>query len=909
VSAGALSLHSCRAEVSVTPSGALLLDGELEDAGEGRALSDAFARGSGHAVLYLAGLASDAALAPSLGYFRGFGRRFLGALAQVPELESARKRLVVPAPGDEALGEILAAAPPLRGGEMLGTEALERLWRQLEAAAISELASFDGPVAQWLHDRIPELGVVGRVVFHLAENKRDSERPFAFLATYATGLSGRGNVQHAPLGRALEEYAGAQNRQALLALLSPVQRAAEASPLVRRLVDSGDVFHPLAWTAAEAHAFLSSLPELESSGVVVRVPDWWNSRRPPRPVVSATIGRAGPSRVGLDALLDFSLEVTLDGETLSAAELAALSGGSDGLVRLKGRWVEIDRERLEQALAHWKQAQRAANQGVSFFEAMRMLAGARLEDARAGAEASGAAPPSEWSDVVAGDWLRERLAELRHPERSAGADPGAALRAELRPYQTAGVRWLWTLRELGLGGCLADDMGLGKTLQVLGLIALCRKSAERRPSLVVAPASLLANWRAEAERFAPDLAVLIAHSSALARDQLAQLGERELGSHDLVVTSYGTLLEHERLREARWDIVALDEAQAIKNPAAKQTRATKALRARCRIALTGTPIENRLSDLWSIYDFACPGLLGSQKRFASFVKRLEARRDDEGHAPLRRLVAPYLLRRLKTDKSVIRDLPDKTELVAYCPLTRAQARLYQRAIDDLRRDLAAAEGMQRRGLVLASLLRFKQICNHPSQWLGDGRFEPDASGKLGRLRELCEPIRDRQDKLLVFTQFRELTRPLANFLAGVFGREGLVLDGTTAVRRRAALVAQFQDELGPPFFVISLKAGGSGLNLTGASHVIHFDRWWNPAVENQATDRAFRIGQKKSVFVHKLVCRGTIEERIAQMIEDKQKLASDVLAGGAEALLTELGDDELLRLVALDLDSALDEEE
>jgi non-specific serine/threonine protein kinase len=270
------------------------------------------------------------------------------------------------------------------------------------------------------------------------------------------------------------------------------------------------------------------------------------------------------------------------------------------------------------------------------------------------------------------------------------------------------------------------------------------------------------------------------------------------------------------------------------------------------------------------------------------------------------LIAPYLLRRLKTDKTVIRDLPDKTELVAHCPLTRRQAELYQRVVDDLARELRAAKGMKRRGIVLASLLALKQICNHPSQWLGDDGWDPRASGKLGRLRELCEPIAARQDRMLVFTQFRELTRPLRDFLSGVFGREGLVLDGSTAVRRRAELVRQFQEELGPPFFVISLKAGGSGLNLTRASHVVHFDRWWNPAVENQATDRAFRIGQKKNVFVHKLVCRGTVEERIAQMIEDKQKLAKNVLSEGAETMLTELDDQELLRIVALDIGTALE---
>jgi non-specific serine/threonine protein kinase len=332
----------------------------------------------------------------------------------------------------------------------------------------------------------------------------------------------------------------------------------------------------------------------------------------------------------------------------------------------------------------------------------------------------------------------------------------------------------------------------------------------------------------------------------------------------------------------------------------------KQLRADARIALTGTPVENRLSDLWSIFDFINPGLLGSSKDFASYVKRL-AERPQNPYGPLRDLVRPYILRRLKTDKSIIADLPDKAEVKTFCPLSRKQAALYQRAVDDLAGRLEDIEGIERRGIVLAFLMRLKQICNHPSQWLGDGAWAEEDSGKFGRLRDIAEVIGARQEKALVFTQFRETTEPLAAFLGSVFGRPGLVLHGATEVKKRKDLVRRFQEDESVPFFVLSVKAGGVGLNLTAASHVVHFDRWWNPAVENQATDRAFRIGQNKNVLVHKFVCRGTVEDKIDQMIESKRQLAGDVLGGGGDVILTEMSDEELLNTVSLDLRAAMNE--
>jgi non-specific serine/threonine protein kinase len=695
----------------------------------------------------------------------------------------------------------------------------------------------------------------------------------------------------------------------------PIQRAAERCAWLQEMVDAGEIFHPLRWSPHEAFRLLGDVAELERAGVVVRMPATWRSGRPSRPQVTATVGAKPPSELGAGALLDFRAEVTLDGEQLGAAELKQLLAGTDGLVLLRGQWVEVDRGRLRRTLERFRAAEQlAASDGLSFTEAMRLLARVELDAKDAG---SGADP--DWSRVVAGPWLAETLRALRAPDELERVElervelervePGHELHATLRPYQQAGVRWLHLLTRLGLGACLADDMGLGKTIQVLALLLVLRRSRGKaaRPSLLVAPASLLANWAAEIERFAPSLRVLIAHGSSLSRSELEALGPARLGELDLVITSYGSLQRLPCLTTCPWELVVLDEAQAIKNPGARQTRATKALTARARVALTGTPIENRLGDLWSIFDFLNPGLLGSAKQFTGYTRQLAARPENP-YGPLRELLRPYVLRRLKTDRSIITDLPAKTELKAYCPLSRRQVALYQQAVEELRQGLdKVEEGIQRRGLVLAFLVRFKQICNHPSHWLGDGTWTEADSGKWGRLRELTEVIASRQEKVLVFSQFREICAPLAAHLGDIFGRPGLVLHGDTAVKKRKDLVQRFQEDDAVPFFVLSLRAGGAGLNLTAASHVIHFDRWWNPAVENQATDRAFRIGQTRNVLVHKFVCRGTVEDRIDALIESKKQLSDQLLEAGAELDLGAMKDEELLRLVTLDLAAAMKE--
>ena len=927
------------------------------DLAVGRRVAGAFAESPAHGLLHLGTRELNATLPPAAAWWRELARRYLTRLCHTPDLESARDLAPVPAPAEAELSALAGTAPPMRGGEYLNADLLARFWVDLDEQVRADIARHPQGAGAWLKESHPLWRMVGRVTFHLAENKRHPTHPFAFMASYASRISSQSRVQHLPLGRALQEYAGTGNKPALLNLLSPVQKAAEKSVFVRELVDSRRIFKPLPWTPAEAYRFLKDVPVCEEAGVIVRLPDWWKGGRPPRPRVSVRVGQNRSAGLGADTLLDFAVETTLEGEPLTETEWQSLLQAAEGLALVRGKWVEVDPEKLRDALAHWKKVETLSRRdGVTFFEGMRMIAG--FQPGGTGAEEGAAlGEEREWSGIQPGHWLDEVLAELRDPARLDAEASIPGLQAELRPYQVVGVNWLGFLARLGLGGCLADDMGLGKTLQVLALLlkrktepdpsqrgrvsapppahlvatdvsrrtsgpstdsepattpaGRCDAGAPRPASdvpashlanLLIVPASLLANWRAEIGRFTPALTFIIVHPSE-PDDPAALLNSSAGRAADLVITTYGMLARLKALRERTWNLAILDEAQAIKNAGTRQARAVKELKATARFALTGTPVENRAGDLWSIFDFLNPGLLGSASAFSKFIRaRDDSKQPDYG--PLRALTRPYILRRLKTDKRVIADLPEKTEVRVWCSLTKTQAALYQKAVTELAEGLENADGIQRRGLVLAFIMRFKQICNHPSQWLGDGGYAPEASGKFARLRELAEEIAERQEKALVFTQFREIADPLAAFLGDVFRRPGLVLHGGTAVAQRRKLVESFQRDDGPPFFLLTVKAGGAGLNLTQAAHVIHFDRWWNPAVENQATDRAFRIGQKQNVLVHKFVCRGTIEERIDQVIEDKKSLSTELLEGGGEKLLTEMNNDELLRFVALDLHRA-----
>ncbi len=867
----------------------------------GRTLIASFLRGDAHGILHLAGSTLREELSPPLTWAREWGCRFLACLCQ------HRDPTALPPPTPQEREQFVGSAPPLPGAEYLTPELAERLWKDLIQIAAEESAIHPDGLTGWLREHSPVWHLVGRVTLHLAENKRNQEKPFAFLATYTDQVSSGGKVQHLPLGRAMQTYAAQKTQTVLDALLHPVRTAADRSPLLRELLESRKLFQALAWSPDDAFRFLREIPVLEESGLVVKVPDWWKQRRPSRPQVSVTIDSPKKQTLGLDAMLAFQTSFTLNGQPLTPEEQRQIRSAASGLINLRGEWIEIDRERLDSVLEHWTQIQAAHKNGVvTFHEGMRWLAGyPNAAFQRGSGGTHDFALSLDWSQIIAGPNFASALSKLRTEDYTS--DP-PGLKAALRPYQKRGVAWMWSLTSLGLGACLADDMGLGKTVQVIALLCLRRgaSASGSLPCLIVVPASLMGNWSQELRRFAPHLRVFTGHSGYAPKEAmqlLSQSPSKALSEYDALLTTYGLLQRSEPLLNTEWDLAILDEAQAIKNPATTQARSVKTLKTKARLALTGTPVENRLGDLWSLFDFLNPGLLGRAQDFAQATQKMA--KSPAGYAPLRKLTAPYLLRRLKTDRTILPDLPEKTEVTAHCPLTRKQSLLYAKLVEQLKADLAAPDldVKHRRGLVISYLTRFKQVCNHPSHWSGDGRFTPADSGKFLRLTELATEFSERQERCLVFTQFREITEPIASHLSQIFGRQGLILNGATPVKKRPQLVEQFQRPDGPPFFVLTVKAGGTGLTLTAASHVIHFDRWWNPAVENQATDRAFRIGQKRNVLVHKFVSPGTIEEKVDALLSQKGALATELLSGegGAQRLLTELSDNELLNLVRLDI--------
>ena len=852
---------------------------------------NAFKLSQEHGLLQLLATTDDAHFSNVLKFWRDYIAQYVSALCHYSSDEKTYK-VEIPVPVSHVLEACLLRVPPMPGAEYCSVETLGSMWLSFDQWINDKINTATG-ISGFLKEYLPSWHQVGRVCFHLAENKHDEHYPFAFLATYTAALSNNSKLQHKPLSQALQEYAGTANHQALANLLNPIYSAAKHCEWLNQLVSSHDIYHPLAWSPQEAYWLLQSVPILEDNGLMVKLPNWWKKRAKPR--VQVTMGTHKKGLLNAESLLKFDITIAMEGITLNQEELNDIFTTENGLVFLRGQWVELDKEKLQEALTHWQTLQKAVGHGgISFIEGMRLLAGASHNLAPLGFTEE----LQEWYGVEASPILQTRLEELRNPNMIKAKPLTTLLRASLRPYQEVGVNWLNLLTQLGLGACLADDMGLGKTIQVIALLLLKKQqNSDKNPSILVLPTSLLANWKAEIVRFAPSLKVDVVHG------KLAK--PIDLNDIDIIITTYGMLLRQEWLIEQSWHLVILDEAQAIKNPGSTQTKLAKKLKGKARIALTGTPIENRLGDLWSLFDFICPGLLGTTTRFKEFIKSLE-KKAPSSYAPLRQLVQPYLLRRLKTDKKIINDLPDKTEVDAWCGLSKVQAKLYMQAVQEMTKALGSSvDGIKRRGLVLAFLTKFKQICNHPSQLLSDVDYTENDSGKFIRLREICEEIASRQEKVLVFTQYREITQPLADFLATIFGRQGLILNGGTSVKQREQFVTDFQSDSGSPFFILSLKAGGTGLNLTAASHVIHFDRWWNPAVENQASDRAYRIGQKKNVLIHKFICKGTIEEKIDAMIREKKQLAHDVLAIGGEMLLTELDNKKLLDLVALDINQAM----
>ncbi|SCL62700.1 non-specific serine/threonine protein kinase [Micromonospora eburnea] len=636
-----------------------------------------------------------------------------------------------------------------------------------------------------------------------------------------------------------------------------------------------------------AHRFLrEGAPVLHAAGFGVLLPSWWRRSSARLGARLRARGRTAPGAVaatsgalGLDAVVDYRWEVALGDQPLTAEELASLAELKSPLVRLRGRWVELDPQRLAAGL----RLLRSAGE-LTVADLLRM-------------GLDGVDRPDELPvlEVTADGALGELLAGEAE-RRLTPADPPPGFAGTLRPYQRRGLAWLAFLQSLGLGGILADDMGLGKTVQLLALLA--GDPPEAGPTLLVCPMSLVGNWQREAARFAPKLRVHVHHGAERARG-----AEFAAAVHaaDLVLTTYSVAgRDAFDLAGIDWHRVVVDEAQAIKNAATRQAEAVRSLPARHRVAVTGTPVENRLADLWSIMQFANPGLLGPAATFRKrFAEPIERHGDAEVADRLRRITGPFVLRRLKTDASIISDLPEKLEMEVLCNLTAEQAALYRAVVDDMMAKIESSDGMERRGLVLATMTRLKQVCNHPAQLLHDGSALAGRSGKLERLEEIVDEVLAAGEKALLFTQYAEFGGMLRGHLSARTGREVLYLHGGVGKADRDSMVTRFQSADGPPLFVLSLKAGGTGLTLTAANHVVHVDRWWNPAVEDQATDRAFRIGQRRRVQVRKFVCAGTVEEKVAAMIADKRSLAQRVVGSG-EQWVTELSTETLRELFALE---------
>jgi SNF2 family DNA or RNA helicase len=670
-------------------------------------------------------------------------------------------------------------------------------------------------------------------------------------------------------------------------LLSALGQAAGLCPHIERSLKtpkpSGYVLD-----AAGAHGFLTErAAALEQAGFGVMLPAWWTRKGSQvRLAVQARVRRPkmqGGGGLSLAEVVHFDWEVALGDAVLTREELEALARLKAPLVRVRGQWVEVKAEEIRAALEFWKK-----DAGTATVRDVIQMALGATDRARG----------LDFTGVTASGWVGALLDRLEGRAAFAEIPAPTQFAGTLRPYQVRGYSWLVFLREWGLGTCLADDMGLGKTVQALALIQRDWEANGKRPVLLVCPTSVVNNWQKEAARFTPNLPVMVHHGVGRKKGPAFR---EDVEKHAIVISTYALLhrdLEH--LQGIAWGGVILDEAQNIKNPETKQARAARSLTAGYRATLTGTPVENNVGDLWSIMEFINPGLLGTQTEFKRrFFIPIQAEQDSEAAARLKRLTGPFILRRLKTDTSIIADLPEKMEMKVFCTLTKEQASLYRAVLKDAEGTLDAAEGIQRKGAILATLSKLKQVCNHPAQFLGDNSSLPGRSGKLARLTEMLEEVLEVGERALVFSQFAEMGKILQQHLQESFGREVLFLHGGVPKGQRDRMVERFQDEgAGPAIFVLSLKAGGTGLNLTRASHVFHFDRWWNPAVENQATDRAFRIGQTRNVQVHKYICAGTLEEKIDEMIERKKGIAETVVGTG-EGWLTELSNRELKQLLAL----------
>lgn len=811
---------------------------------------------------------------PTAQFLKEVVQSFVRSLSSSPEIEIAREKTKAVL-DDDQLDYLLALCPFALGSEFVDEEWLKLQYDQLQHVFEKEATSFEGTMQLYFESLSQNLQTAQRIYFHLVENPLDEDNPFAFMATYAT-KDQAGRVRHMPLAHALIEYK--DHQEELLSLLSSLNKVADEVEYMQYLMDTGELFHPIKLNVKEAYTLLKAIPLIEKSGIKCRVPNWWKKHYA-SVHLNVSAGEKKPSFFGLETLIALTPSLTINGRMLSQDDINYLLKQEEGLTFMKGQWVEVNHQKLQELL----QKMEHYDGTITLKEALTKDFVKDIDD-----------DPDNGIEITNGKWLRNMMQEMRQPRHIQKQSLPEDFDATLRHYQQEGYNWLNIMYTFGFGACLADDMGLGKTIQVIAFLEKLREEDADAKCLLVVPASLLGNWESEMRKFAPDLHYFILHSSKI-KDYQAYQEDNPY----LTITTYGMASKIEGLSQRDWNVLILDEAQAIKNPITKQTKTMKKIPARFRIAMTGTPIENDYSNLWSLFDFLNKGLLGSFDQFKRFSKTIEDY--PENTTKLRNLVSPFILRRLKTDKSIISDLPAKIEIVDHVNLSKRQIVLYKKQVEQLKEDIETAQGMERRGIVLSYITKFKQICNHPDQFNHDISFKAIDSGKYQMLKELCTTIYEKRERVLVFTQYREMCEPLSQYLASIFHKEGYIINGSTPIKKRTEIVNKFQSEHYIPYIVLTVKAAGTGLNLTAANHVIHFDRWWNPAVENQASDRAYRIGQKKKVFVHKLVSTGTIEEKIDELITSKQSLANNILSTNDQINIAEMSNDELINLFQLEV--------
>lgn len=785
-------------------------------------------------------------------------------ILNIPGLELVRENIEI---DTEKLNVdyILDNKPMCLGNEYVNEMWIKSILKKLMSIYKKEISTYRGTVDLYFTNKNNKLITPSRIYFHLVESREDNAS-FAFMATYTTKENN--NIKHYPLKYALKEYRNSLVE--LQELTKSLYNVSKQSQLIKKLIETGEIFSPIFINAEEAYEFLKEIELYESNGIVCRVPNWWE-QRDESTLIQINIEQKKKDGYGLlskAALISVTPEMTYNGICITKEEINQLLLQTDGLAYIKNKWVEVDKRKLQYLLDEYEKIK---EDGSTLLEVLKKYSTMEKTDINIKF-----ANPNWFTDIVKKNI--EKNLEL--------FDVSKEFIGELRPYQYDAYKWLLGMSQYNYGVCLADDMGLGKTVEILAFL-LSYKLISKDNVLLIVPASLVENWKSEIKKFCPTMDYYIARKVNSSTERIKK--------SFLTITTYQVAQKLKNIYEINWGIVILDEAQAIKNPQTKQAKSIKSLSRKMSIAMTGTPIENNLLNLWSIFDFINEGLLGTENTFRKNYNIKSGEPENVGK--LSKIIKPFILRRLKTDKNIIKDLPEKNETIIYTELTKKQIILYKKIVSEVEGTKISAENQfTQKRILLTAILHLKQVCNHPSQFIGDNEYIPEDSGKFMALKELCEIMFEKREKVLIFTQFKEITDNLNNFLEKIFKKRGFVITGDTSMSNRNKYIEDFQNG-NIPYMILSLKAAGVGLNLTAASNVIHFDRWWNPAVENQATDRSFRIGQTRNVNVYKFMTKNTIEEIISYLIDVKVELSDSVIGNIDNNILNKLSSEQLLESI------------